>query len=295
MSCLHPLVAIRQGVISLDGTKKIKIFRRVDESTDLENKYGRENILYLPCGHCAACQLKYRQDWSIRCEMEAMMHDKSCMITLTYDDQHLVDKPSKIELKKFLKSLRNRGIKTRFFACGERGSRTYRSHYHVILFGYLPDDIKYYGDSQSGEPMFSSKFLESVWNKGIVRVSLFDKRVAAYVAGYVNKKVNTDNFLIMSSHPGLGFDYMDQNINRLFKYQNYVGKNGRVYPLPRYFERVADIHGYYLDDLKDSKKEMSDKLVDASLYQLNVGHQVELFPMQSDKYKDKLSKLKRGF
>lgn len=297
MSCEKPLVAIKL-VDSRPGHKAIiKILSkyRLSETTDLVSKYGVDNILYLPCGHCPSCKLKYRKDWAIRCEMESYYHDDNCFVTLTYDDEHLLDHPKKEELKYFIKKLRDiYGIKLRYFGCGEKGLKTGRSHYHLILFGYKPHDLKYYGMSKSGMDMYSSKFLEHVWSKGKVFINDFDVRCASYVAGYVSKKFDENNFLMFSTHPGLGFNYMSENIAHLFKYGCYTGKNGQVSSLPRYFEKVAEKQDYYYDDIKIFKRESMVDIVEAEKYAYGVTRDVELFAIKGKIMKDKLKRLRRS-
>ena len=297
MSCEKPLVAIRLGN-SFPGHKdKIKILSkyRLDETFDLVNRYGADNVLFLPCGHCASCKLKYRKDWAIRCEMESLYYTDNCFVTLTYDDEHLLPHPKREELRYFIKKLRDiYGIKCRYFGCGEVGLKTGRSHYHVILFGYKPHDLKFYGLSKSGMDMYSSKFLEHVWSKGKVFINDFNVRCASYVAGYVSKKFDKDNFLMFSTHPGLGFNYISDNLNHLFKYGCYTGKNGQVSSLPRYFEKVAEKLNYYYDDIKISRKESMRDIVDSEKFSRGVTHDSELFPIKGQIMKDKLKRLKRS-
>lgn len=295
MSCTNPLIAINLG-IGANGKNMIKILSkyRVDETTHLEERYGRDNVLFLPCGHCQSCRIEYRKNWAVRCEMESFFHKDNCFLTLTYDDVHVKPYPKKEELVYFIRLLRDvHGIKCRYFGCGERGERTLRSHYHLILFGYFPSDAKYYGDSKSGEPMFISKFLDGVWKKGQVMVQDFTSKTASYVAGYVQKKYDQENFLIFSTHPGLGFEYMDRNLDKLFNYGNYVGKNGQVYKLPRYFEKIAERAGKDLTVLKIGRIEAGRAMSDSQLIAYGLQYPTELLPYKDLRMKDKLKRLKR--
>ncbi len=75
-------------------------------------------------------------------------------MTLTYDDEHLpindyVDsdgvihgKPTlrKRDVQLFLKRLRKNykyDNHIKYFCCGEYGGKTFRPHYHLIIFGFL--------------------------------------------------------------------------------------------------------------------------------------------------------------
>lgn len=42
-----------------------------------------------PCGHCVACLINKRKDWSTRLTHEIGEFDKSCFVTLTYNDDYI--------------------------------------------------------------------------------------------------------------------------------------------------------------------------------------------------------------
>ena len=189
--CTSPNVAIRLGY-KPGGKQIIKLYRDSSQSLqDLYFKFGKDNVLLLPCGHCSECRLKHRQEWAVRCACESLDHKVSSFITLTYDDEHL-RALNRYDPLKFIKSLRNCGFKVRYFGCGERGSKSFRPHYHIIVFGYLPDDLQYDGESESGQALYYSKFVEKLWNKGRCVVQIFSPEVAGYVAGYTSKKLGDD-------------------------------------------------------------------------------------------------------
>ena len=65
-----------------------------------------------------------------------------------------------------MKRLRKRiGSKVRFYAGGEYGEQgTIRPHFHACLFGYDFPDKVFYKNTSSGERIYTSKLLESLWN-----------------------------------------------------------------------------------------------------------------------------------
>lgn len=296
MSCLHPLPAWYFKYRDENGLvkRKIKIISPYRYSENqLKSRYGDE-LLMLPCGHCEACKMAYRKDWAVRCEMESLFHQKNCFVTLTFDDEHVRSLPVKEDIQYFLHKLRDvHGIKCRYFACGELGSKTERAHYHMILFGYMPDDLKYYGLSKSGEDMFESKFLTKVWAKGLVRINLFDIRNAAYVAGYV-KKDKGQQFIMMSTRPGIGQIYMTSNFNKLFKYGHYQGKNGQVHRLPRYFKKLCEKLGYDLVHIQLDSEEMMMEINTSNKFVHGYQYDGQLNALNGFVMKDKLKKLKRN-
>lgn len=259
--CTSPLIAVKYGVDKDTGKWKIKLKRNITFCLeDYYKKYGRENVVLLPCGSCAACVLSRRKAWSVRCACEALDHQETCFITLTYDDLHLPTTMDqvKVDLRKFIKSIRNSDIKVRYFGCGEEGSQTSRKHAHVILFGFMPKDLVFVGNSASNEAMFESKFLTNLWKKGLVKVQFFTPRTAAYVAGYVSKKLGSKvGFQVQSTRPGLGFNFYKKHFRELLKYQKvFVNLGvGEGAALPRYFQKLFEAEGYsfYLSELKEER------------------------------------------
>lgn len=264
--CTSPSVAIRLGVSTNTGKNIIKLYRDSSKSLEyLKSVYGADNVLLLPCGHCNECMLAKRKEWSVRCACESLSHKSSCFVTLTYDDAHLRSL-NRADPLKFIKAIRNSGFKVRYFGCGERGSLTLRPHYHIVLFGFLPSDIQYEGDSKSGQAIYSSKFLNSIWNKGFVSVQFFDSMYAGYVAGYTSKKLgDPESFLFMSTKPGIGYDYIFTHKDIILKYGNVFGDFGlsKKASIPRYFKKVLEKNGYgfYLDLITDEKVKKASSLL----------------------------------
>lgn len=295
MSCLNPLPAFSYKYHDDDGNikNKVVILSKSKYSELRFKSVFQDKLLFLPCGHCEACRLAYRKDWAVRCEMESLFHQKNCFITLTLDQKHRKDLPVKEDLQYFLHKLRDvYHVKCRYFACGELGSDTYRAHYHMILFGYKPDDLKFYGFSKSGKEMYTSNFLDRVWNQGTVFVNDFDFACAAYVAGYVKKDKN-QCFIMESTRPGLGFDYMDQNFLKLFRYGHYQGQRGQLYRLPRYFKKLCDKKGYDPVHISIDLSDMMDELNKSSKFVHNLQYDGELNNLNGYLLKLKVSKLKR--
>lgn len=45
--------------------------------------------IYVPCGHCYACQCQQRAEWALRCDYELKKYKYTYFVTLTYDNKHL--------------------------------------------------------------------------------------------------------------------------------------------------------------------------------------------------------------
>lgn len=193
------------------------------------------------------------------------MHKESCMLTLTYDNDHLP--PGGTLVKKdyqlFLKALRRKlePQRIRYFVAGEYGEKSQRPHYHFALFGV--------GKSQHN-------LFKSTWGKGLIdsgyhgEEGKINKNSAQYISGYVTKKMTNANdplvqqeliksgripeFGHMSLKPGLGTGIIEplaeyltsiQGCDSLLKMQDVpmsLKHDGRHWPLGRYLRKKLREH-----------------------------------------------------
>lgn len=286
MSCSKPNYFLDLGVKE-NGKRNLKMIpQRADYNFYvLCERYGKRNILVVPCGKCENCKKDYKRQWALRCECEAKSHEKNCFVTLTFDNNHVVEEVSKADLKKFIKDLRNHGIKVRYFGCGEYGHHPItgdrnRPHYHIILFGYFPDDCKPIAKSKTNFWMYKSRFIESIWQKGLCVVQDFDSQCASYVAGYVDKKIEDEAFICMSTKPGIGYEFYRRNLDHLADTGEYIAKGGFKSKLPRYFEKVADSAFYDLSVLKEKRILMSEQITLAQCQEHGFLNVEELYKWQ---------------
>lgn len=210
--------------------------------------------------------------------MELRQHEKASFVTLTYDSEHVpivdgVQRLSKRDFQLWLKRIRKlfdlrERRKIRFYACGEYGTRSRRPHYHVILFGVSPeelDDEWVFWNGQSGpstnvRPSRLDTVLYRTWNRGIVHVGEVSRKSIQYVAGYVTKKMTSDDdsFALMSRKPGIGSDAADAIVATLKKANISdvnVGKelriDGKKWPIGRYLStRIEKLRGEFFDSSK---------------------------------------------
>ena len=122
MNCENPVLALRLYTKDngKDDIKIIPVSNRVDYNIRmLEERYGKDNLLRLPCGRCTACKEAYRADWSVRCDMEARCHKDNVFLTLTYRPDTCPRWVSKGHVRKFIRRLRKAiGKSSLYFACG---------------------------------------------------------------------------------------------------------------------------------------------------------------------------------
>lgn len=181
-----------------------------------ERPFVRDGMAH-PCGSCHPCRIRRRKVWTHRLILEARLHGDNSFLTLTYDDNnHPKDGClSTRDFTLFLKKLRKKGYKFRYYGVGEYGSRTYRPHYHLACFG-LPTCLRGQTDLRKEYCCAICDDVKKAWGKGAIQCARLEPASAAYVAGYVTEKLTkgpipphlTPEFQRMSLKPGLGHDVM---------------------------------------------------------------------------------------
>jgi hypothetical protein len=238
--------------------------RMVDGSVKFvsRNKAGVDGTLELPCGQCIGCRLERSRQWAMRCLHESSLYESNAFITLTYNEQHLPPGGSLdySDFQKFMKRLRKRtGARVRFYMGGEYGETTLRPHFHACLFGYDFPDKVYLRKSSSGEKLYTSKLLESLWPFGLSSVGAVTFESAAYIARYCVQKVTGDaadahyscsefidndgvirnsvtpEFNHMSLKPGIGARWLEKYRSDVFP-RDYVVINGVKTKPPKYYD-----------------------------------------------------------
>lgn len=188
----------------------------------------------LPCGKCVGCRASQARDWGVRMYHESLCHEQNCMVTLTYDDDHLPPdhKINKEDPQKFIKRLRYHGYKVRYVLTGEYGDNTWRPHYHAAIFG-----ADFLGGATKLGSMYTNSLLDDIWGKGFCSIIPLQIASCMYVAGYVNKKVgDPDTFALQSTNPPIGKAWLLNNMHRLGN-RSHFAIGGQQYPIPRkYFE-----------------------------------------------------------
>lgn len=226
------------------------------------SKRGAQDSLELPCGQCVGCRLERSRQWAMRCLHEASLHQDNSFITLTYSDSNLPRGGSLdySDFQNFMKRLRKRvGTKVRFYCGGEYGQEQMRPHFHACLFGYDFPDKLYYKKTESGESIYTSKLLESLWPLGLSSIGNVTFQSAAYIARYCVQKVTGDlaeahyrvvtedgeiidrvpEFNHMSLKPGIGKPWLEKFRTDVFP-RDYVVVNGVKTKPPKYYDRLFE-------------------------------------------------------
>jgi len=227
------------------------------------------------------------------------MHEENCVITLTYDDQHLP--PGETLIKKhyttFMKALRYelRPKKIRFYHCGEYGeleedigkpqleSRLGRPHYHACIFNHQFEDLELWEKKENGN-VYTSQQLEDIWGKGFVTVMDLTLKSAGYVARYITKKINGDlkddhykkvcettgeiysvqqEYSTMSNRPGIGSKWYDKFKGDVFPSDDIIVLSKNSYhhvPTPKFYDTKLERENPTLyEKIKMERKEFAEK------------------------------------
>lgn len=248
MVCYHPLQAV-SAANPQTGKKAITVLPgRYDPESLTRFGVPKESQLTLPCGRCIGCRLERSRQWAMRCMHEKDMHEDSCFITLTYDDDHL-PKDGSLNLKHFqdfFKRLRKKcGSGIRFFHCGEYGETTHRPHYHAIIFGFDFTDRQFHTVS-NGNRLYISSSLTSLWSLGHCLIGDVTFESCAYVARYIMKKVTGElaeahyggrkpEYVTMSRKPGIGAGWYAKFKSDVYP-SDYLYVNGVKCKPPRFYD-----------------------------------------------------------
>jgi len=188
----------------------------------------------VPCGKCNACRQRRINGWVMRLQAEDRHWCGGLFVTLTYDSDHVPITPKKFmtvdkrDIQLFMKRMRfNSGKKCKYYVAAEYGSKTYRPHYHAIIFGVDQEDIK------------------AAWPHGEIHVGQVSGASIAYTLKYISKErqvpmhPNDDRvreFSLMSKHLGISYLTLDMvNWHITNKASFTVKQGGVVAALPRYY------------------------------------------------------------
>ncbi len=295
------LIVTPYGVdhIEISNGKKIYV-----DSPALVTQNSLTEFIEIPCGQCIECRLNRSRRWADRCMLELGYHESSYFLTLTYDNDHIPKNPLidyetgeiyaenatlvKRDLQLFMKNLRRqyeyRGYenKLRFFACGEYGSKTFRPHFHLIVFGLKLDDLVLYKRNFNGDNLYNSEFISKIWDKGFCVVGDVTWQSCAYVARYIMKKhLGKDSdiydvyniepeFTLMSRRPGIARQYYEDHKDELF-YEDFVSiptKDGgkQIYP-PPYYEKLFE-EDFPENEVIERKEKRKQAKIDSVNFQL---------------------------
>lgn len=223
---------------------------------------------------------------------------------------------NKRDLQLFWKRLRKRfpDCKLRYFCCGEYGSKTMRPHYHAMVFNLPVSELNLKPYKRvRGNQYFNSEVIEDVWQNGYVVIGDFSVNSASYVARYTMKKAYDsymklgdifdvvddkplcDEFLCMSRKPGIGFDWLVKNRQKMIDYQSvYVGdvKGSHRVSLNRYFMDNLGLDDEALSLLKENRKAIMESKSKLKEFKTDLDY-LEYLAVEESNRKDRIKSLRR--
>lgn len=250
--------------------------------------------LTLACGQCQGCRLERSRVWAVRCMHEAMFHERTCFLTLTYEDSNLprLGSLQKEDFQTFVKTIRDRERyqarkdgrepqKLRYFHCGEYGDKYGRPHYHAAIYGFDWAESRKLAAVDRGYQYFESEEVQSAWSKGKHRISDLTFKSAAYVARYIMKKVNgtlaedhyaasytvdkstgevkvdellEPEYTTMSRRPGIGKKYFDKYKHEIYR-DDFIVMNGKKFRPPKFYDGQYELEDKQAMELVKDQRE----------------------------------------
>lgn len=185
------------------------------------------------------------------------MHEESSFITLTISDDHIGDNVLRYrDFQLFIKRLRKHiekeshgQTKISVLCAGEYGDRTKRSHWHCLVFGWKPKDLRSPQTNHEGDPVYASDTLDKIWGKGITATGDVTLKSAGYCARYALKKLQhgpdqNNRYAPISrrsSKNAIGKKWIEKFWPDCFN-KGYITYEGKKFPIPRYYERWLQKH-----------------------------------------------------
>jgi len=214
-----------------------------------------------PCGKCLNCRNRRRMDLAVRLTHESRTHKHTAFVTLTYDRENLPYGNTLVpkHLTQFIKAIRNRGYKVRFFGAGEYGTENSRPHYHCLIFGLKVPDAELMS-VKKGRKYYGSEFLKQCWGRGHIDLTFPSDPAMMYVTKYHIDKVGGDlaekhyewlveetgeiiqrhpEFARMSNRPGLGAKWFEKHYTDFYP-SGFTVINGAKVPAPPYYDRLLE-------------------------------------------------------
>lgn len=207
----------------------------------------------VPCGKCPECRRERINSWVFRLTQEERLHDTALFVTLTYQVPPMTEKGfmnlNKKHCQDFFKRLRwATNCKTiKYYLAGEYGTKSYRPHYHAIIFDATEKEI------------------ERAWGHGFVHFGTVTPESIAYCAKYIDKPHRIPlfdgddrlrEFSLMSKKMGANYLTPNKIKYHLDGLKNYLPlPGGFKAKLPRYYRDkiFSDADKRYLNVINQEK------------------------------------------
>lgn len=295
MPCYNPTRVVMDGDHRIQWSSDWRVARLIDGQTVVNMpcrkcigcNMATQREWSVRCFHEAQCHTTKWRDTDLRLTTTV---PNNCVVTLTYADSHLPESGllKHDDFQRFFKRLRklkaDQADKLKiplsartplsYFMAGEYGGKTHRPHFHTIIFGYNPEDL--YPIRMGSQNLQCSNELDDLWSQsptsdpeapseriGVATVDTFTFAGAAYVAGYVAKKMvpgdshlgpttwikdeNGNSRLVpvapeyrhMSTRPAIGYRWISkwQNLQEVYSADEIKIGDWSFHP-PKYYDSV---------------------------------------------------------
>lgn len=257
--------------------------------------------VFVPCGKCPACKKSRKANYAVRARAEYQKYgpQRTFMLNLTVND-HCIDKVfpngslDHTEFQKFMKRLRKKlwsdgiDVKIKYICGAEYGERNGRPHFHVIVFGWKPDDLKKWSNTKKGFKQFRSAYIEECWKDttatkedienynsehgtdldylplGFVTIGEVYDSTVLYVSKYVIKNcdIPKDEFVneygeiirkpyIVFPHEMLGYEWFLENYKQILSLGYCTTKYGKCAVPKNWIKKAQDSSNLDLLDCVD--------------------------------------------
>lgn len=212
---------------------------------------GQDKLIPVRCGKCEGCLKSKINDWAFRLEQEAKRSLHVHFVTLTYSPAYvpltetLLHTLKKTDVQKFIKRLRKRHEKLKYFAVGEYGSRSHRPHYHLIIYN-VSDETDIHSAWSINKEEIGGVHIGNTISDGAIPYTLKYMYKKSQIPQF-KEDDRLHEFRLMSKK--LGSNYLTSSaiqwhLNDLKNRQYVTTKNGIKVALPRYFrEQLIELSG----------------------------------------------------
>jgi len=271
MPCHFPLTAYKGRTINIETGKRPLVFNTRDGYHDTQLK--------IACGQCRGCRRDRAKQWAVRCLHEASQHKNNCFITLTFNEKYLNPTGTlvKEDFQLFMKRLRRQYVPKcpykkgtedakqwiadhgiSYYHCGEYGSIYNRPHHHACLFNHTFTDKTLWKDTGNVK-LYRSPSLEKLWADPLTGESYGYSTIgdvtydsAAYVAGYIHKKLNGSKapdhyqgrlpeYATMSRRPAIGLRWFEKYSDDIVRQKGLILPGGFNHKVPKYYDRRFEL------------------------------------------------------
>lgn len=227
-------------------------------------KYSGTRInINTDCNHCMPCLVKKQSQITFLCNKELLETYKkglsASFVTLTYDDKHLPINErgfvtlQRSDVQKFIKRMRRnieyhgKNLSFKYIYCGEYGDGTHsknglstrRPHYHLIIFGLSPEQVRFY--------------TKKLWRFGLCDIGVLGAGGIRYLCKYMaksspSKDVKKFREVCCVQNPffyhsiGIGKEWILKNLDNIVHNEFTFNLNGKKYLFPKYVLRFVSAH-----------------------------------------------------